>query len=90
MFPTYYKNILLFSLLIVRPCICPVYNALYLSICCSLDFLTLYLMQAAIATQISPADSNEIMRTTMMMVVVLSFGVTTVLDGMLVGVLGSV
>ena len=41
-------------------------------------------------TQISPADSNEITRITMMIVVVLSFGVATVLDGMLVGVLRSV
>ena len=86
MLHTYNVNI---SLLIVNACIYPVYNALYLSVFCSLDFLTLYLMQAAIAAQTPPADSNEITRTTMMMVVVLSVGVATISVGMLVGVLGA-
>ena len=76
-------------LLIVSPCIYPVYNALYLSVFCSLDFPTLYQMQAAIAAQAPPADSNETTRTTMMMVVVLSVGVATIPVGMLVGVLGA-
>ena len=75
------------SLLIVSPCIYPVYNALYLSIFCSLDFLTLYQMQTVIAAQVPPADSNERTRTTMIMVVVLSVGVATIPVGRLVGVL---
>ena len=86
MLHTYNVNI---SLLIVNPCIYPVYNALYLSVFCSLDFLTLYQMHAVIAAQAPPADSNETTRTTMIMVVVLSVGVATIPVGLLVGVLGA-